>query len=133
MGGFIAALKESHLHGQISVVFDPVGGRYAEAAFRAMAPGGRYVVFGFAAGGTDPKSAFPRFPINLLLMRGQQILGSMGSSRGEKIAEMFEMVREGRLRPAVTSRTYSLDDFQRAFDDLASRKAIGKVIVSPSA
>ena len=62
-------------YGNVSAVFDPVGGRYGEAAFRALGQGGRYVVFGFAAGGTDPKSAFPQFPINRLLMKGQQILG----------------------------------------------------------
>ena len=67
---FIGALREAGLYGKATVVFDPVGGRYAEAAFRAMAPYGRYVVFGFASGGVDPKSAFPQFPANIMLMKG---------------------------------------------------------------
>jgi NADPH2:quinone reductase len=82
---FVATLREADLYGKYSCVFDTVGGRYAEAAFRAMAPEGRYVVFGFAAGGVEPASAFPNFPTNIMLMKGQRILGSMGSSRGPAI------------------------------------------------
>ena len=131
---FLVKLRESDLYGKITVVFDPVGGGYAEAAFRAMAPGGRYVVFGFASGGTDPKSAFPNFPINLLLMKGQKLVGSMGSTRGKVIEELFEMVKEGRLNPGsatagTSAKTYAIDNFAAAFRDLATRKAIGKVIV----
>ena len=39
----------------VNVVCDPVGGQYAEPAFRSIAWKGRYLVVGFAAGGTtDP-------------------------------------------------------------------------------
>merc|ERR550525_431174 len=72
--GLVAALRAAGLYGKATAIFDPVGGRYAEEAFRALAPGGRHVVFGFASGGADPKSAFPSFPINLLLMKEQRIL-----------------------------------------------------------
>ena len=41
----------------------------------------------------DPGEAFPNFPINLLLMKAQKLIGSMGTSRGEHIQEMFGMVR----------------------------------------
>ena len=71
---FIATLRDRDLYGQYNVVFDTVGGRYAEAAFRGMAPEGRYVVFGFAAGGVDPASAFPQFPTNIMLMKGQRVI-----------------------------------------------------------
>lgn len=131
---FLAKLKENDLYGKINVVFDPVGGGYGEAAFRAMAPAGRYVLFGFASGGTDPKSAFPNFPINLLLMKGQRIIGSMGSSRGTKITEMFQMVKEGLLKPGAgiqsdSAPTYGLENFLDAFRAIATRQAIGKVVV----
>ena len=131
---FITVLKEAELYGKINLVFDPVGGGYGEAAFRAMARAGRYVLFGFASGGTDPKSAFPNFPINLLLMRGQQLLGSMDSSRGEEVDRMFQMVAEGRLHPgsghqAKDTAVYTLDNFLEAFRAIATRKAIGKVVV----
>jgi NADPH2:quinone reductase len=129
---FLATLRARKFYGHITAVFDPVGGRYAEAAFRAMAREGRYVVFGFAAGGTDPKSAFPNFPMNVLLMKGQQVIGSMGTSRGEKMDEMFRMVKDGLLKPVV-GKVYALDDFAQAFEDMSSRKVVGKVVISPEA
>merc|ERR1712032_87963 len=110
---------------------------------------GRFVVFGFASGGTDPRSAFPKIPINLLLMRAQQLLGSITYGelvgRGElskqavtpeqmqdPIPMLLDMVADRRLKPFI-SRTYDLQDFMKAFDDLARRKAIGKVVVSVNA
>merc|ERR1740123_1320077 len=131
----MATLKQSGVYGKVTKVFDPVGGKYSEPAFRAMAPGGRYVVFGFASGGADPKSAFPSFPINLLLMKGQHLVGSMDTNRApEARQELFQMARDGRLKPGVATQQaeYSLDHFTQAFDDLANRKAVGKVIISVS-
>lgn len=129
--GFLASLREAGTYGKATLIFDPVGGRYAEAAFRAMAPGGRHVVFGFAAGGTDPKNAFPSFPINLLLMRGQRILGALGGSPASAMLEMLKMADDGRLRPTV-GKTYALERFEDAFYDLAMRKAVGQVVVTPA-
>lgn len=143
---FLSQLRGAQLYRKIDVIFDPVGGRYAEAAFRALATLGRFVVFGFASGGTEPRSAFPNIPANLLLMRAQQLLGSITYGelveRGEVPREsltddqlqdptpgLLAMVQEGRLRPFV-NRVYALEDFMEAFDDLAQRRAIGKVLVS---
>lgn len=126
---FIATMRAMELYGKYSAVFDTVGGRYAEAAFRAMAPEGRYVVFGFAAGGVEPAAAFPHFPTNILLMKGQRIIGSMGTSRGESIREMFQMVEDGRLTPGVASSSYRLSNFQEAYADVDARKAIGKITI----
>lgn len=50
------------------VVVDPVGGAYAEPAFRSIAWEGRYLVVGFAAG-------IPSMPLNLTLLKGAQIIG----------------------------------------------------------
>lgn len=130
--GFLATLRQAGVYGKATLIFDPVGGRYAEGAFRAMAPGGRHVVFGFAAGGTDPKSAFPNFPINLLLMRGQRILGAIGGSPASAMLEMLDMANNGHLRPTV-GKTYALERFADAFHDLAMRKAVGQVVVVTSA
>ena len=67
---FIATMRDQELYGKHNVVFDPVGGQYAEAAFRAMAPEGRYVVFGFASGGTNPADSFPVSAATLGLICG---------------------------------------------------------------
>eukprot|EP00747_Dinoflagellata_sp_TGD_P185021 gnl/TRDRNA2_/TRDRNA2_41247_c0_seq1.p2 gnl/TRDRNA2_/TRDRNA2_41247_c0~~gnl/TRDRNA2_/TRDRNA2_41247_c0_seq1.p2 ORF type:complete len:104 (+),score=23.36 gnl/TRDRNA2_/TRDRNA2_41247_c0_seq1:1-312(+) len=96
-----------------------------------MARGGRHVVFGFTAGGVDPKQAFPNFPINLLLMKGQQILGAMGAG-GNPMPQLLQMVEDGKLKPLV-GRSYQMADFTQAFADLATRKSIGKVVVTVNA
>lgn len=124
-------------------------------------------MFGFAAGGVEPSSAFPRFPTNIMLMKGQRVIvgpthfvcmlriandnqplmstssvaggravlrnntcqGSMGTSRGKEIREMFKMVEAGRLKPGVALGDYSLDAFAHAYSDVEERTAIGKVII----
>src|SRR5580693_7706503 len=55
-------------HG-IDVVYDPVGGPFAEPAVRSLAWLGRYLVVGFAAG------EIPKLPLNLVLLRGCDIRG----------------------------------------------------------
>ena len=51
------------------MVYDPVGGPYAEPALRSMAWKGRYLVTGFAAG------KVPEIPLNLCLLKGCSIVG----------------------------------------------------------
>jgi len=53
----------------VDVVYDPVGGDYSEAALRAIAWEGSYLVVGFAAG------QIPKIPLNLPLLKGCQIVG----------------------------------------------------------
>ena len=51
------------------VVYDPVGGAYAEAALRSIAWQGRFLVVGFAAG------EIPKLPLNLVLLKGCDVIG----------------------------------------------------------
>ena len=51
------------------MVYDPVGGPYAEAALRSLAWEGRYLVVGFAAG------EIPKLPLNLVLLKGCDVRG----------------------------------------------------------
>ncbi len=114
------------------VVFDPVGGRFAEPAFRSIAWGGRYLVVGFAAGN------IPALPLNLPLLKGASIVGVFwGGYRKREpernrdaVAQMLAWISEGRLRPLV-SRTYALDEVPQALDDMAARRVVGKVVVVP--
>jgi NADPH2:quinone reductase len=48
--GSQAAIKELTGGKGVDVVYDPVGGDYAEPALRGMAWNGRYLVIGFASG-----------------------------------------------------------------------------------
>ncbi len=113
------------------VVYDAVGGEYAEAAIRATAWGGRFLVIGFTAG-------IPKVPLNLTLLKGCQIVGvffgAMAAkepeTRDEVVRDLFELTASGKLRPHVSKR-YPLDQAPQALRDLMDRKALGKVVIEP--
>lgn len=114
------------------VVYDPVGGKYAEPALRSTAWEGRYLVIGFAAG------EIPRIPLNLTLLRGCSIVGVFwGSFVGRQpedhrrhVEELMQWWREGRFTPYV-SATYPLERAADALRDVDGRRVIGKVVVTP--
>lgn len=111
------------------VIYDAVGGDYAEAALRAIAWEGRFLVVGFPAG-------IPRIPLNLALLKGCQIVGVFWGSWTERAveenarnnAELLEMYVQGKIRPHV-SRHYPLAEAGRAIEELAGRRALGKIVV----
>ncbi|MDI3306852.1 MAG: NADPH:quinone oxidoreductase family protein [Acetobacteraceae bacterium] len=118
-------------HGRgVDLVYDPVGGPYAEPALRSMAWGGRYLVIGFAAG------EIPRIPLNLTLLKGCAILGVFYGSFAKRepeanralMGQLLAWVREGRLRPWI-STTYPLAQAPVALEALLSRRATGKIVV----
>src|SRR4029079_9980500 len=51
------------------VIYDPVGGDFAEPAFRFICLRGRYLVVGFASG------LIPPLPLNLPLLKGASLVG----------------------------------------------------------
>jgi NADPH:quinone reductase len=116
-------------HG-IDVIYDPVGGPYAEAALRAIAWEGRFLVVGFAAG------EIPKLPLNLALLKGCDIRGVFWGSWTERApdehrANMADLVRwtaEDKLSAHVHA-TYPLADAKRALNDIAARKVMGKAIL----
>lgn len=111
------------------VVFDPVGGDLSEAALRATAWEGRFLVIGFASG------SIPRIPLNLPLLKGNQIVGVFWGSfaqhdpaaQQQNMGEMFDMYKRGRLKPVV-SKAYSLTEFKDAFAAITERKVKGKIV-----
>jgi NADPH2:quinone reductase len=111
------------------VVYDPVGGDYAEAALRSMAWGGRFLVVGFPAG-------IPKIPLNLPLLKTCQIVGvySGGFKKEhpqksrENTKAIIELYKKGTIRPLV-SKTYPLEKGGDAIAALAAREALGKVVV----
>jgi NADPH2:quinone reductase len=118
--------------GGVDVVIDPVGGRFAEPALRAMAVGGRYVVVGFAS------KEIPRIPLNLVLLKGVEIRAYDAAKSWQRQPEATRRNREallgllaaGRIRPLV-SEVHPLADAAKALRTVFDRRAIGKVIVEP--
>jgi NADPH2:quinone reductase len=123
-------LKELTGKDGVDVCYDPVGGPLTEPAFRAMAWEGRFLVIGFASG------EIPRLPLNLVLLKGCQVVGVfLGSFTGRdperhraNISELLGWLAEGKIRPHV-SAAYPLEQAGQAIADLGERRAQGKVVV----
>lgn len=118
--------------GGADIVYDAVGGRAADAAFRATNPGGRYIVIGFASGDV------PTFPANHLLVKNIDLIGVYwgGYMRFDpatvraSIAALFELHAAGDIRPHV-SHVMPLGEVEAALDLIRSRRSTGKVVVTP--
>jgi NADPH:quinone reductase len=116
----------------IDVVYDPVGGAYAEPAVRSLGWEGRYLVIGFAAG------EIPKIPLNLVLLKSCDIRGVLWGAwvyrdpKGQR-AQMTDIVRwcaEGKLSAHVHA-TYPLAETAKALTAIADRKVMGKVVLHP--
>ncbi|EZP52663.1 NADPH:quinone oxidoreductase family protein [Sphingomonas sp. RIT328] len=116
--------------GGFDVIYDPVGGDYAEPALRAIGWEGRYLVVGFPAG-------IPRLPLNLTLLKSCDVCGVFWGAFAARdpqanaahVATLFDLWRDGRIAPKVTAR-YPLDRGGDAIAAMAARTAIGKLVVT---
>ncbi|NUP09554.1 MAG: NADPH:quinone oxidoreductase family protein [Polyangiaceae bacterium] len=114
------------------VVYDAVGGDYAEQALRSTAWKGRYLVVGFASG------TIPKIPLNLVLLKGCQIVGvfwgqfaAMDPTKNRAHAEqVFRWIEEGSLSPHI-SETLPFTRAGEALERLEQRKVMGKVVLVP--
>jgi NADPH2:quinone reductase len=116
----------------IDIVFDPVGGAYAEAGVRSLAWKGRFLVIGFAAG------EIPKIPLNLALLKGCDIRGVFWGAymrRDPKdgranLEKLMQWAADGKISSHV-DRTFPLEKTADALKVLAGRQAMGKVILHP--
>lgn len=116
-----------------NVIYDPVGGTYAEPCLRSIAWDGRYLVIGFAAGADQ----IPKMPLNLTLLKGCQIIGvfwgawtGMFPAENQKnFEELFEMYKDGKINPAPSDK-FTLETSAEAIAHLKDRKAKGKVVIN---
>jgi NADPH2:quinone reductase len=125
-----AELKRLSGSAGIDVVYDPVGGGQTEVALRSMAWKGRLLVIGFASG------EIPRPPLNLTLLRGCDIRGVYWGEfvnrepalHRENMARILAWAAEERLSAHVHA-VHELEDFLPAFQAIARREAVGKVLL----
>jgi NADPH2:quinone reductase len=114
------------------VIYDPVGGGYAEAALRSIAWYGRFLVVGFAAG------EIPKLPLNLVLLKGCDVVGVFWGSWIERdkaghranTEQLLQWCAEGKLSSHVHA-VYPLREAAAALKAIAARKVMGKVILRP--
>lgn len=126
-----ATLKQLTGGKGVDVVYDPVGDRLAEPAFRSIAWEGRYLVIGFAGG------QIPAIPLNLPLVKGASIVGVFWGDfvarspalHAENMAELYGWYGQGRLKPLVSAR-FPLERGGEAIRWIMERKAKGKVLVT---
>ena len=112
------------------VVYDPVGGELSDAALRATAWHGRYLVIGFASGD------IPKFAANILLLKEASAIGVWWGTWAAKnphkhtqnIEELGVMIASGHITPRVTEE-FAMDQYKDAFEVITERRARGKVIL----
>jgi len=115
--------------GGADVIYDPVGGDYAEPALRSIAWEGRYLVVGFPAG-------IPRLPLNLTLLKSCDVCGVFWgafAARDPKanqahIETLFALWKDGKIAPRVTE-VFAFEEGGKAIAKMAARNAIGKLVV----
>lgn len=125
-----ARLKELGGSHGIDVIYDPVGGDFSEAAFRAIAWQGRFLVIGFAAG------PIPKIPLNLALLKGADLRGVFWGAftvrdpkgNSSNINDLLGWLADGTLKPHVDS-VFPLEEGAAALEKIASRDVKGKVLL----
>ena len=114
----------------VDVVYDAVGGDYAEPAVRALAWKGRFLVVGFPAG-------IPKLPLNLTLLKGCQVVGVFWGAHTqrepeahtENMNDLFTMYKNGQIKPRI-SASFPLEKTAEALKLMQDRKVLGKVVVT---
>ena len=125
-GGLRGQLREALRDGADAVI-DPVGGDLSEPALRTLRRGGRFVTIGYASG------VIPRIPLNLVLVKGVQILGFQfqdvaPAELARNETELAELLSSGRAWPHIGA-SFPLADTARALRLVADGRAIGKVLI----
>lgn len=125
-----ALFKEACGPAGADVVYDAVGGSYSEAALRAIAWKGRFLVVGFPAG-------VPKIPLNLPLLKGCSVVGVFYGTFAEREFDesrrnneaLMDLYSRGLIRPQIHAR-FSLHEAGSAISKLLSRTVSGKIIVT---
>ncbi len=113
------------------VIYDPVGGDFSEAAVRATAWNGRFLVVGFAAG------KIPKIPLNLVLLKGMSLVGVFwgdhivreNATHITNITTLANWCADGKIAPHIY-KTWPLDEAVDAIGAIARREVRGKVILT---
>ncbi len=117
----------------VDVVYDLVGGEHAEAALRATRWRGKYLTVGYASG------TIPKIPLNLLLLKGCDLLGIFWGLAIERepektnanISQVFSWIAEGNLNPKI-QHTFPLIETKTALNKISNREATGKIVIKPN-
>lgn len=126
------ALKKIGGERGIDVVYDPVGGQYAEPAVRSLAWQGRYLVVGFTTG------QIPKLPLNLVLLKSCDIRGVFWGAWSKRepqaqhalLTDVVRWAADGKLSAHVHA-AYPLAEIAAAMRLISERKVMGKIVLRP--
>ena len=112
------------------VIYDPVGGDFAEPAFRSIAWRGRYLVVGFASG------PIPALPFNLASLKGASIVGVFWGDFARRepqanaamMTELAKWYAQGKIKPVI-DRTMPMSELKAAYAHMGSRGVMGKLVM----
>lgn len=112
------------------VIYDPVGGEFAEPAFRSITWRGRYLVIGFAGG------PIPTLPLNLPLLKGASLVGVFWGDFARRepqanaamMAELAQWYGKGKIKPVI-DRTMPMSELKAAYARMGSRQVKGKLVM----
>jgi NADPH2:quinone reductase len=128
--GDLRQLLREALPDGADVVVDPVGGSLSEPALQSLRWGGRFVTVGYAAG------EIPRMPLNLVLLKGIQIMGfefrgfttHMPEEMRRDDEELIGLLRSKRALPHIGA-SFPLNEAVAALRYVGDGRAIGKVVL----
>ncbi|MGW4340874.1 NADPH:quinone oxidoreductase family protein [Rhodococcus koreensis] len=129
--GFAARLRELTEGVGVDVVLDPLGDWLFDEAIRGLAPEGRLLVIGFAAGN------IPAVKVNRLLLRNISVVGVAfgafleldSSLMREQATSLNKMIAAGTVNPQI-SLHYPFDELPTALHRLGRGEIDGKAVVS---
>lgn len=120
-------------NGQLcDLVYDPVGGDVFDESTRCVAFGGKLLVIGFAGG------RIAEISTNIPLIKGFSVVGVRAGEYARRFPDRGRAVREavaslaadGRLNPHI-DRVLPLDRWREAFEAMAGRGIVGKIVLEP--
>ncbi|PKB24977.1 NADPH2:quinone reductase [Novosphingobium kunmingense] len=116
------------------LVYDPVGGDIFDESTRCVAFGGKLLVIGFAGGRIADIST------NIPLIKGFSVVGVRAGEyarrfpdRGARIRDAWlGLAAQGKLHPHI-DRVLPLSRWREAYEAMAHREIVGKIVLEPGA
>ena len=131
-GGFREQVKAITGGAGADVIYDPVGGDVFDESVRCIGFDGRLLIIGFTSG------RIPNVSVNMPLIKGFSVMGVRAGEYGRQFPQkglentqaVWDLADKGLIKPRVHAE-FGLDQWRDAFDMLANRKVIGKVVIVP--
>ncbi|MFD2444947.1 zinc-binding alcohol dehydrogenase family protein [Bacillus sp. CGMCC 1.16607] len=103
----------------VDVVIDSSGKDSIESSIKSLTPNGRLLVFGSTTGGVDWEK-----------LKNEKYFVETGMVQQHDLEEALQFYAERELRPVLSQKVYSLEEYKDAYQELEEAKQFGKIILS---